>query len=98
MTLKKIVLAGVAVLSLAVPAAALAQPYDGRGDGWHEGWRGDDWRRQDWRAHEWRDHAYGGYGYGYNYGYGWGPRCVVEHRGFYNAWGRYEPQDVRVCR
>jgi hypothetical protein len=83
MTLKTGILAAAAALALAVPAAALAQPYYDHGgyrargyDGYERGWvRHDDWRwrapapRYDgWRRDHW-DHDRGGYGRAY--GYGW---------------------------
>ena len=89
MGMKSIILAGATVLSLAAPAAALAQPYWGHG--YHEGWRDrDDWRRHEWREHERWEH--GGWGWGY------APRCVIEDRGYYNWYGQYIYRPVRVCR
>jgi hypothetical protein len=91
MTLKTIVLAGVTALSLAAPAAALAQPYAGYDRGYHdagnrEGWRDrDDWR---WRRHErWEHHDYA-----------YGRRCFIENRGYYGWNGRYVSRRVEVCR
>jgi hypothetical protein len=90
MTLKSIVLAGVTVLSLVAPAAALADPW-GHDRGYHDGWRDrDDWRRHEWREHEAWEHR----GYGWDYG----PRCFIETRGYYAWRGEYVSRPVRVCR
>jgi hypothetical protein len=52
MNIKTGILAAAAVLALAVPAAALAQPYDG--GGYHHGYGyAPDWRRDDWRRVAW---------------------------------------------
>lgn len=83
MRLKSMCLAGATLLSLAIPAAASADPY------W--GWR-DDWRRHEWREHEWREHAAWERGAWYG-----GPRCVVEDRGYYDWYGRYVYRPVRIC-
>jgi hypothetical protein len=85
MNLKSIALAGATLLTLAAPAAAVAQPYWGhdRGD-YDRRWRDrDDWRRSEWRD-DWR--------------HGYGPRCVIENRSFYNWRGQYVYNPVRVCR
>lgn len=94
MRLKSVCIAGATLLSLAVPAAASADPY------W--GWRDhDDWRRQEWREHEWREHerrehqAYEDRGWARDW-YG-APRCFVEDRGWYDGYGRYVYRPVRVC-
>ncbi len=91
MRLKSLCLAGATVLSLAVPAAASADPWDWRD---RDDWRRHEWREHAWREHEWREHerwerpwAWGGYG----------PRCVVEDRGYYDDWGRYIYRPVRIC-
>ncbi len=72
MNIKTGVLAAVAAVTLAVPAAALAQPY---GYGYAPGYvRYDDWRRiererefrraEEFRRLEWRrEHAFRDYGY-----------------------------------
>jgi len=82
MQLKTLCLVGATLISLAVPAAASADPH----------WRDrDDWRRHEWREHGRWDHrpwAWGWYG---------GPRCVVEPRGYYDWYGRYIYRPVRVC-
>ena len=85
MTLKTIVLAGVTALSLAAPAAALAQPYGDYDRGYHDR---DDWRRHEWREREAWEHR----------GYGWDRHCFVERRGYYNWRGDYVSRPVRVCR
>lgn len=86
MNLKTIALAGVTLMSLAAPAAALADPrwdhdrsyYDH--DRYRDGWRRREWRdRDDWR-------------------YGYGPRCWIENRGYYNWYGDYVYRPIRVCR
>jgi hypothetical protein len=77
MNIKTGILAAVAALTLAVPAAALAQPYYGD-YGRYDTYRHDrdDWRRiereREWRREQelrrlrWeREHAYRGYGYSY---------------------------------
>jgi len=87
MRLKSFCLAGAALISLAAPAAALADPWD------HDDWRRHEWREQEWREHELREHARWEDG-----PRGWyGPRCVVEDRGWYDGWGRYVYRPVRVC-
>jgi hypothetical protein len=101
MRLKSVCLAAAALLSLAAPATALADPEWGRdasrGPGWdHDGWRPHEHHEHAWRdEHAWREHepwarpaAWGGYG---------GPRCVVEDHGFYDWYGRYVPRPVQVC-
>jgi hypothetical protein len=92
--LKPACLAAAALLSLAAPAVALADPH------WeHGGPDHDEWRRQAWREHEWREHGRrepASWSYG---GRGWGPppRCFIESRGAY-AWdGGYAYRPVRVC-
>ena len=96
MNLKSIILAGATALSLAVPAGALAQPWD---RGWHDR---DDWRREEWREHERREHdrheRWEHRGYGYGYGYGYAPRCFVEDRGYHDWYGRWVYRPVRICR
>lgn len=79
MNIKTGILAAAAALTLAVPAAALAQPYYGHDYGRYDSYRRDrdDWRRiererelrrEEWRRLQWeREHAYRGYGYGYPY-------------------------------
>jgi hypothetical protein len=94
MRLKSVCLAGATLLSLAVPAAASADPY------W--GWRdGDDWRRHEWREHEWREHQWREHERWEHrpYAVSWygAPRCVVEDRGFYDGWGRWVYRPVRAC-
>jgi hypothetical protein len=95
MSPKSVCLAAAALLCLAAPATALADPY------WeHDGWRGHEGPGPEWRGHEWREHGWRDHD-------GWrgrpvptawyGPRCVVEDRGFYDWYGRYVPQPVRVC-
>ncbi|MDR3511806.1 MAG: hypothetical protein P4L73_09235 [Caulobacteraceae bacterium] len=103
MSMKSILIAGAALVSLAAPAAAFADPYWGGGDhgGYHDGWRGggDGWREHEWREHEARER--GGWGapaYGYGYGWSYAPRCYVESRGHYTWYGEYVYQPVRVCR
>jgi hypothetical protein len=83
-----------ALLSLAAPATALADPDWGRdawrGPGWdHDSWRGREHHERAWREHEARPRpaAWGWYG----------PRCVVEDHGFYDWYGRYVPRPVQVC-
>lgn len=89
MSLKSIVLAGATLLSLAAPAAAMAQPYWDHDRGYHEGWRDrDDGRRREWREHERWEHG-GGY---------YAPRCFIENRGYYNWYGTWVYRPVRVCR
>jgi hypothetical protein len=85
MILKSIVLAGVTALTLATPAAALAQPYWDHDRGYHDR---DDWRRHEWREREAWEHR----------GYGYGPRCFIERRGYRNWYGEYVSRQVRVCR
>jgi hypothetical protein len=88
MTLKSIALAGAALLSLAIPAVASAQPSWGGYD--HDGWRRDNFR------------AYADWGRGPRWDQGprWGyaPRCFVEPRAVYNGWGHYVVEPVRICR
>ncbi len=87
MTFKTIILAGAAALTLAAPVAASAQPFWGE----HDGWRAERGWHEGWRP--------AGYGWrAAGYGWGYGPRCFVEHRGFYDGWGRYVVRDVNVCR
>ena len=90
MNLKSIALAGATLITLAAPAAAVAQPYWGhdRGDYDRDRWRD----RDDWRRHQWREHERWGYAYGY------GQRCWVERRGYYNWYGDYVYRPIRVCR
>ena len=88
MNLKSIVLAGVTALSLAAPAAALADPWD-HDRGYHDSWRDrDDRGRHAWREREAWEHR----------GYGWGRRCFVENRGYYSWYGQYVSRPVEVCR
>ena len=47
MRLNTVCLAGAALLSLAAPAAALADPWD------HDGWRREAWREHEWRKAGW---------------------------------------------
>lgn len=92
MTLKTLALAGATLVSLAVPATVMAQPYGYDHGGYDRGYHRDrdDWRRDEWRAYErfdhrgdWRDYR----------------RCYTEERGGYYAWnGRYVPRMVEVCR
>jgi hypothetical protein len=86
MRLKSLSFAAAGLLSIALPAAASADPY------WvHDDWRRHEWREHEWREHEWRDHhpwADGGYG---------PPRCFVEDRGYYDWYGRYVYRPVRIC-
>jgi hypothetical protein len=94
----------VAAPLLAAPAVALADPWDhgrgGYGEGWRDrgehrgwgggwGWGGEGWREHEWREHEWREH----------HGYGWygGPRCTVQYRWGYDAWGNWVQYPVRSC-
>jgi Ni/Co efflux regulator RcnB len=93
MTLKTVVLAGVTALSLAAPAAALAQPYWDQDRGYHDdrGYRDrDDWRRHEWREREAWEHR--------GYGWGYGQRCFIERRGHYDWRGYYVSRPVRICR
>jgi hypothetical protein len=106
MSVKSIVLAAAAVASLAVPAAAFAQPYWGGynhdGGGWRDrgynhdggGWRDRGYDHDGGYRQDWREHAY--WGGGPRWGYA--PRCFVEYRGGYDAWGHYVGGPVRVCR
>ena len=91
--LKKLALAGATLVTLAAPAIAMAQPYDGYDRGYYRD-RDDD-RRDAWRRHEWR--AYERYEHRGDYrDY---RRCYTETRGGYYAWnGRYVPRVVEVCR
>lgn len=88
MNLKTLAVAGATLVSLAVPAAAMAQPYGYYGG--YGGWRDDDWRRHEWMEHRrWEERArWDGY---------YRPRCVIQDRGFYNDWGRWEHRPVRIC-
>lgn len=88
MRLKSVCLAGAALLAIAVPAAASADPWD------HDGWREHQWREhQAWREHEWREHE------AWEQRADWygGPRCVIEARGRYDGYGNYVREPVRVC-
>jgi hypothetical protein len=78
MNVKIGVLAAVAALTLAAPAAALAQPYYGDygryeayrhdRDDWRRIEREREWRREQERRLQWeREHAYRSYGYGNPY-------------------------------
>jgi hypothetical protein len=71
MRLKKPLLAVAALVALAAPAAAFADPGWGPDDG---GWSRREWREHQWREHEWREHhgwdrdrAPGGYGGAWDY-------------------------------
>ena len=89
MRLNTVCLAGAALLSLAAPAAALADPWD------HDGWRREAWREHEWREHQWREHERWEHR---RWDARWyGPRCVVEDRGFYDGWGRWVYRPVRIC-
>ncbi len=86
MTLKTMIMAGATLVSLAAPAAAMAQPYGYYNQGAYDR---DAWRHREYRAyerfegrHDWRDYR----------------RCFTEERGYY-AWnGRYVSHPVEVCR
>lgn len=96
-----LMLVGAAVLALAAPAVASADPWWGHDGDHHEGWRDHDgWRdREAWRDHERWEHHGGYWGYG---GYAPPPvyyrRCFIQNQGYYNWWGQYEVRAVRVCR
>jgi hypothetical protein len=92
MRLKSVCFAGAALLSLALPAAASADPDWGGRDP-------DDWRRHEWREHEWREHEWREHERWEHRRWAWDgpPRCVVEDRGFYDDWGRWIYRPVRVC-
>ncbi|MDR3507225.1 MAG: hypothetical protein P4L64_04925 [Caulobacteraceae bacterium] len=93
MSIKSTVLAGAALLALAVPAAAMADPYwDRDGDGGRHEWREHQWREHEWREHEAWEHR----GEGWRWGYA--PHCFIENRGYYTWYGEYEYRPVRVCR
>lgn len=88
MTLKTMIMAGATLVSLAAPAAVMAQPYgygyDNRGYYDRDAWRRNEYRAYERfdRRHEWRDYR----------------RCFTEDRGYY-AWnGRYVYRPVEVCR
>ena len=90
MRLKSVCLAGAALVAIALPAAASADPY------WeHDGWRAHEWREDAWRDHEWREHA--AWEHGPGWGWSGGPRCVIEDRGHYDWYGAYIHHPVRVC-
>jgi hypothetical protein len=82
MRLKSLALAAATVVSLAAPAAALAQPYGGYHD--HREWRE---HRRYWRDHDRYAHRR----------YWRGPRCRTEMRGHYNWRGDYVHRPVRIC-
>lgn len=90
---KSIFLTCAALLAIAIPAAASADPWDH--DGWrdHE-WRGHEWRENAWREHEWREHE----AWAHRDRWGWyGPRCVIEDRGHYDWYGNFIHEPVRIC-
>lgn len=109
---KTVCLAGAALVAIAAPAAALADPYWGGHDGWraeapnHQEWREHQWRDHEWREHrawdhETRDHeTWDHEAWERRAAWGWDappPRCVVETRGHYDWDGNYVYQPVRVC-
>ncbi|MCI3180443.1 hypothetical protein C5708_09270 [Caulobacter sp. CCUG 60055] len=102
MGVRSIILGGAALLTLAAPMTALADP----GWGGHDGWRDRGWREHEWREHErwerWRDRdrdrwRWRGY-YGYPPPVYYAPRCYIENQGYYNWYGEYVYRPVRVCR
>ncbi len=91
MNLKSIVLAGVTAMSLAAPAAAMADPNAVHERGYHDrDYRRDrnDWHRGEYRAFErWEGRFDRGYA-----------RCFVENRGDDNWYDKYVWRPVEVCR
>ena len=89
MSVKRAILAALAVATLAAPLTAAADPYDNGGVRAHHDAGGDG------RGHDWRARHDGERGFARHDHYA---RCSWVSRGYADRWGAYRYHQVRVCR
>ena len=88
MTRKGILIAAAAVIALAAPAIASADPWGGHWGGhWGGRWAYGD---RDFHGPDFRPIR--------TWGWGYGPHCWIAPRGHYDYWGRWVVRPVEVCR